>query len=88
MDTTLLKANDKWSIDQRMRKLQEELIELSLAIHHYLDGRSGLEKVEEETADVLITLRSVELYCGEESSLRVQAWCDRKIARMDQRYFQ
>jgi NTP pyrophosphatase (non-canonical NTP hydrolase) len=87
MDTILLKANNKWTLDQRMRKLQEELLELSLEIHHYLDGRGELEKVEEETADVIITLRSVELYLGEESSLRVQAWCDRKLARMDKRYF-
>lgn len=52
-------AIDLWGKDHQLRKAQEELLELALAISHYLDGRPN--NISEEMADVEIVMEQLKL---------------------------
>ena len=54
-------AIDEYGIEQQLVKAVEELTELSLAIQHSFDGKSTLEEITEEIADVKIMLKQLEM---------------------------
>jgi NTP pyrophosphatase (non-canonical NTP hydrolase) len=63
-DHLLEQVNSKFILSDRIRKCQEELLELGVALGRVIDGRGSKENVSEEMADVLLTIRSVELVLG------------------------
>lgn len=84
-DHVLTKVNNVLPIQDRLRKCQEELTELNLAIHHLMDGRDNQDQVEEEMADVLLCIRSCMLKMSPGSEYRVVEWMKMKASRLELR---
>lgn len=79
----LRRVNESSTRERRLRKCQEEIAELNLALHHYQDGRDNLRNVYEELADALLMILCVifELGCVKE----VLTWLRYKAGELGKR---
>ena len=66
--------------EKQIHKTLEELAELSVELHHALDGRGDNDKILEEMADVEIMLSQMKMLYGS-----TDAWKEKKIARLEER---
>jgi len=66
--------------EKQIRKTLEELAELSVELHHALDGRGDSAKILEEMADVEIVLSQMKLLYGS-----TDGWKEKKLARLEER---
>ena len=66
--------------EKQIRKTLEELAELSVELHHALDGRGDNEKILDEMADVEIMLCQMKILYGQ-----TDGWKEKKIARLEER---
>ena len=60
--TTYERAMAKFGKERQMRKLQEECAELAAEVNKYLEGRSSLDELLGEMADVSICLEQMRCY--------------------------
>lgn len=77
------RALDLYGVEHQKLKLIEEIGELQAELCRMQDGRSDLDRIAEEMADVLICLDQLRmgLQCGG----AVQAWRLRKVERLRER---
>ncbi len=66
--------------EKQIRKTLEELAELSVELHHALDGRGDSAKILEEMADVEIMISQMKLLYGQ-----TDGWKEKKLARLEER---
>jgi len=66
--------------EKQIRKTLEELAELSVELHHALDGRGDSAKILEEMADVEIMISQMKLLYGS-----TDGWKEKKLARLEER---
>ena len=66
--------------EKQIRKTLEELAELSVELHHALDGRADNDKIREEMADVEIMLEQLKLIYGP-----TDEWKKTKLERLEMR---
>jgi hypothetical protein len=71
--------------EKQLRKLQEELCELAAEIGKFLDGRSSIENVCNEIADVKITIEYPDIIYGKIVDEIVKNQIRIKINRLDHR---
>lgn len=75
-------AIDTWGIEAQVGMAEEEMGELSVALHHFRRGRATMDDVRTEIADVLITAAQLAIiFCEDE----VSAEMNRKLERLKQR---
>lgn len=79
----LEKAIDKWGVDAQLNKLEEELVELLLALKHlHKTGEDGLNNVVDEIADVYILInQTFNIFDRKKIAERIRY----KIKRLDKR---
>lgn len=86
INTELLdKAIKKWGIDAQLLMLQEECMELAMAIHKYYTrniSENNLEQIYDELADVLITSEQAKRIFEES---KIQERIDFKMNRLEKR---
>ena len=76
-------AVERYGDRAQLRKCQEELCELSVAISHYLDGReNSLGRVREEVADVWVMIEQCFVIFGD---FLVMREVDYKVERLAKR---
>lgn len=74
-------ARKHFGLAGQLRKLEEECIELALAIHHFLEGdREDLDSIYEEAGDVEVMLDGLDLKA--ESNPKVESWRAIKVTRL------
>ena len=66
--------------EKQIRKTLEELAELSVELHHAIDGRGDNKKILEEMADVEIMIGQMKLLYGQ-----TDGWKEKKLARLEER---
>ena len=66
--------------EKQIRKTLEERAELSVELHHALDGRGDSAKILEEMADVEIMIGQMKLLYGQ-----TDGWKEKKLARLEER---
>ena len=66
--------------EKQIRKTLEELAELSVELHHALDGRGDNENILEEMADVEVMLSQMKILYGQ-----TDGWKEKKLARLEER---
>ena len=62
--TCCQEALSLWGYENQINKALEELAELSLALHHYKDGKVKEEAVVDEIADVKIMIEQLSIIFG------------------------
>lgn len=71
----LQKAIDKWGRDNQIDKIQEEAMELALALHQYKcptkDKEEEIDKIYDELADMKIMVEYFDLLFDEEKINKV-----------------
>lgn len=84
MDKKLLKENLDWyGLNFQMRKLQEELAELIVAVNHSMTLRgNGVDSFYEEFADVTIMMEQIKMSM---SHSKLECKVKEKIKRMRKR---
>lgn len=87
-DRILIQATEYWGVISRYEMLQEECMELAMAVHKILNrnDRNGtqMDDLCDEIADVRIVLRSIEL-CSPELNEKIAERIDFKMGRLVQR---
>ena len=76
------KALTKFGVDKQLEKLEQELIELLLALSHKKEGRHD-HNVHEELADVEIMINQIKPLFNESGA--VDNWKQVKLARLKNR---
>lgn len=80
MQVVVEKAIEIFGQEHQIRMAQEELAELITALNHKLRGRKA--NVDEEMADVMITIKQLFLIFDNEN--KVQKHIDKKIKRLSE----
>jgi len=80
--TIYQRAVIKFGVDNQLKKLSQELLELGLALSHMEEGRND-HNVHEELADVRFMLRQIIPLFNEDG--QVDNWHDRKAERLEER---
>lgn len=80
--TVYEKAIIKFGVDNQLKKLSQELLELGLALSHMEEGRHD-HNVHEELADVRIMLRQIIPLFNDTG--QVDYWHNLKTERLDKR---
>jgi NTP pyrophosphatase (non-canonical NTP hydrolase) len=83
MNETILRAAlASYGCDRQILKMAEECAELTVALHHFQDGKVPAAKVIEELADVLIMANQMRLLFGPS---HVDLAVDYKLDRLGKR---
>jgi phosphoribosyl-ATP pyrophosphohydrolase len=73
-----------WGEDRQIHKMQEESIELSLALHRYMTTKADVNDVIDEIADVIIMMEQAKIIFGEQKiKERIIFKMDRLKQRID-----
>ena len=76
---------EHYGLHTEAMQTMEEMAELSVALSHYLRGRSeGTEEICEEMADVIVSIKSL-MHLLSISQESVQAWMEKKLSREEKR---
>lgn len=78
----LSKAISEYGNEAQINLAIEEMGELIVAINHYRRGRVGIDAVQEEIADVVISMRQLAMIYGERG---VNKFIEQKTQRLEQR---
>ena len=70
-------------INQRLDKLKEETMELTLAIMQYKSGLDGMEAIKDEMSDVLAVLMHVSSIIGMDTRKMIENALDKVIGRKE-----
>lgn len=81
-ETIYKRCIDKWGVQAQLDMVIEECLELALQTHRDKRGRTTVDEVAEEAADVYMVLHQLAEIIGED---KIQPWIDTKCARLEER---